>query len=73
MGSHQAARPTPPSSVKLCRVLLRRHIQSCATYMHFEGVSFFPLVDQPLIIPVNRYKCGGRLASASFPIGEPAS
>ena len=41
MGSHQAAHPTPPSSVKLCRVLSRRHIQGCATYMHFEGVSFY--------------------------------
>ena len=41
MGSHQAAHPTPPSSVKLCRVLLRRNIQGCATYMHFEKVSFY--------------------------------
>ena len=41
MGSHQAAHPTPPSSVKLCRVLLRRHIQGCATYMNFERVSFY--------------------------------
>ena len=41
MGSHQAAHPTPPSSVKLCRVLLCRHIQGCATYMNFERVSFY--------------------------------